>query len=381
MAVSSISAADINDTQVTGDDSLIIENSDDSVESQVDLSAAQSEDDSFDISQETNSISKSDSNDVLKASSDDEKLGGYDSNGIYYDDNPTISSVIVNAKDSYEVGDKVTLKLGSELNSYDYGSNSIVYVRLDGEQDRSKWVNVGTYGTLKTTGVEYTMTESGSHAIQLILNSYMNYWFSKATNKVVINKAKTETALTLTGNGATEVQIKPGGSVRFVVTMNPSVSSARINLFYGDVQQSGVLRPNSPNNVMTRYFYDEGTYLVTAYYAGDDDYKSATSNVVKVVVGKADATLTVTPETAKIYLGDSVTIKGTVTPSAAAVASTRAGIIRYDFDDLTESVTLNSGVSFDYTPKSAGTHIVNVTYLGNDDYKSTSKLVTIEVLP
>ncbi len=289
IAVSAVSAVDFNDSQVTDDYSVAIESSDDNVE-QVEESTMQSEDESFDISQDSNSISESDSNNLLKASLDDEIVGAYDSNGIYYDDNPSVSSIILNTKDSYEVGDNVTLKLGSELSQYDYGSTSIVYVRLDGEQDRSKWVNVGTYGTLKTTGVEYTLTESGSHAIQLILNSYSNYFFSKATDKIVVNGAKTPTVIALTGNGGTEVKINAGESVRFVNTVTPSVPSSRVRLLFNGVDTG--MNAFYTNTYLVKYFYDEGTYLVTVFYPGDDNYKNATSNVVKVVVGTPKSSLT-----------------------------------------------------------------------------------------
>ena len=128
--------------------------------------------------------------DILSASDDHEILKDYnydywDGQYWYYDDTLT-GTILVNNSGSYNVGDTVFLKLGTEKTNWWYGDEyTKVFIRMDGETNRDNWDFVDATYTQVTSGIPYTLKIAGNHYIQIGIEAYgssSTRWFAKGVN-------------------------------------------------------------------------------------------------------------------------------------------------------------------------------------------------------
>ena len=164
---------------------------------------------------------------------------------------------------------------------------------------------------------------------------------------------------TVAGVGST-----PTGSVTF--------SSVNGLLGSGIINSSGVA-------LLTRSTLPVGVYAITASYAGDSNYTSATSAPANVSVIKGVAAASVKLSSTSAAFGSQVTF--TVTVSGGGVPPT--GTVNF-LDGATQigTSTLVAGVaSYSTSTLAIGSHSITATYLGDSNYGSvTSPAATVSIL-
>src|SRR5262249_35733291 len=114
-------------------------------------------------------------------------------------------------------------------------------------------------------------------------------------------------------------------------------------------------------------------HSITAEYTGDATFSGSTSSALSQTVNKASSTTTLTSSRNPSRVGQSVTFKATVSPSAAT------GTVRFfDGSTLLGSVALSGGsASFTTSGLAMGSHSITAQYVGDGNYNgSTSAVLT-----
>jgi uncharacterized repeat protein (TIGR03803 family) len=176
---------------------------------------------------------------------------------------------------------------------------------------------------------------------------------SASPNPAIVGQTVTLKA-TVTGSGKT-----PTGSVSF--TFNGS-SQGSVTL-----NSSGVATASVSTSGLA-----PGKYSASADYAGDSAYNSSLSPTVTVTVSKANSASSLSVSPAAPSIGQSATLKATVTGSSG----TPSGSVTFSADGVTlGSASLNgSGVaSFSASTNGIppGTYPVTAAYSGNSSYNSS----------
>jgi hypothetical protein len=116
-----------------------------------------------------------------------------------------------------------------------------------------------------------------------------------------------------------------------------------------------------------------GAHTITAQYSGDTTFAGGSSSALSQTVNQANTTTALTSSRNPSRVGQSVTFRATVSPSAAA------GTVRFfDGSTLLGSATLSGGsASLTTSSLAAGTHSITAQYLGNVSFNgSTSAVLT-----
>ena len=155
----------------------------------------------------------------------------------------------------------------------------------------------------------------------------------------------------------------PTGKVTFYAN---GTSLAAVN-----VNGSGVASLTAPAN------YPNGTYGISAKYAGDASDAASTSNTVNVSIKDSSATaLTITPSTVKA--GSTVTLKATV---SSTDGKTPTGSVSFSANGVSlfsanlSSGTISQSVSTSGYP--AGTYTVTASYAGDSAHAPSSGTATV----
>ena len=106
-----------------------------------------------------------------------------------------------------------------------------------------------------------------------------------------------------------------------------------------------------------------GMQSITVEYSGDDNYESGTETK-QFNVAKAVPAMTVSVSPTNPVAGDAVTVTAELEPE------TLTGTVKFIVDGKEYSAQINEGkAEITVTDVSAGTHTVNATYSGNDNYE------------
>jgi len=134
----------------------------------------------------------------------------------------------------------------------------------------------------------------------------------------------------------------------------------------------------------------EGTYSVTASFAGNDQYAASTSAAKELMVNKVPTTLTLSLDKTSIYVGNAPIITATLNQSINCVIHlTVNGEDRVVGLVNGKNISRPEGANVGYVPVyfwnfynlPAGTYKYKATYAGNDKYEgSVSDEVTLTVL-
>jgi hypothetical protein len=142
---------------------------------------------------------------------------------------------------------------------------------------------------------------------------------------------------------------------------------------------------------MSTYYWDAGTYTVTAVFTGNVDYEGSTSNVVTQVINKDSSSVEVTSSLNPSEVEESVTFTATVSPGLIIPASAEEISIEAKKSPLTGTVEFYDGATLigsgeldenrvaTYTTADllAGERSITAVYGGNKNYiGSTSSVYT-----
>lgn len=222
-------------------------------------------------------------------------------------------------------------------------------------------------GTKTLSGGQATLTVAalkvGSHSITVVYGGDSN--FSTATSAAftqTVSKAAPSVALgPLSGSSAY------GAPVTFTATASGVVSGA-VPTGMVTFKNGGATLGNAPlNNGIASFTTSTlavgGPYTITAVYAGDPNYSTATSNSVSQTVTKATPTMTLTTSAASVKFGTNVTFTATLPATATGSATF------YDGATTLGSATVTKGVAkFSTKTLTKGTHTITASYSGDFNF-------------
>lgn len=123
----------------------------------------------------------------------------------------------------------------------------------------------------------------------------------------------------------------------------------------------------------------KGVYRIKVSWPGNDEYNPAESEVLTLTVVRKTVELSASLSSSSIFIGDSVTLEGTVTPPVTGkvfILLTPDG----KFKKIAEVELENGSFSFTLEPKALGTYRVKVVWPGNVEYRpAESSVLTLTV--
>src|SRR5207253_2630461 len=129
-----------------------------------------------------------------------------------------------------------------------------------------------------------------------------------------------------------------------------------------------------------------GTHSVYAVYGGDTYYVNQTSASVSHEIIADGTTVTLATSATEVFVGDTVTLSVTVTPSNSidGSAATPSGAVQF-YDNTTtllgESALSSNTATFTVSSLTAGSHSVTATYVSsNGDFGGSSSPVSLETV-
>ncbi len=244
------------------------------------------------------------------------------------------------------------------------------------------------------TGISgWTGQQTGSYSGGILSGSATIKPATVGTYPLTITCGGTETAIanltvstgavaTTTTLAASPTSIATGQNVTLTATVKKSSGTGTPTgkvTFYANgtslaavsLNGSGVASLTAPGN------YPNGTYAITAKYAGDANDAASSSNTVNVSIKDSSSTaLTITPSTVKA--GASVTLKATVTSTDG---KTPTGSVTFSADGVSLfSANLSAGTvsqSVSTSGYAAGTYTVTAAYGGDSAHAPSSGNATV----
>jgi len=234
-------------------------------------------------------------------------------------------------------------------------------------------------GTAPLSGGTASLTTSslsvGSHSITAVYggdSSHATSTSAALTQTVNAGSISTATALASSVNPSVF-----GQSVTFTATVTPSsgpgTPTGTVTFLDGATVIGSSTLDASGSATFSTSNLSVGGHTITAQYAGDATFAGSTSSGLSETVNKANTTTALTSSRNPSRVGQSVTFKATVSPSAAT-----GTVGFFDGSTLLGSVTLSGGsASFAMSSLAAGTHSITAQYTGNGSYNaSTSAVLT-----
>ena len=225
-------------------------------------------------------------------------------------------------------------------------------------------------GTASTTT---SFSTNGNHSITAVYNGDTNYATStSAAVMVSVGLPNTTTALS-----ASATTINVGQSVTFTATVSPTGATGTVTfLDNGSSLGTGTLAAGTAT--LTTSSLTAGSHSITAMYGGDSNFGASTSSPVTVTVGgKTNSTTTLSASAGSVASGQPVTLRASVTPTAAT------GIVTFlDSGASLGTGSLTSGTASLTVSLTTGTHTITASYGGDTNTNgSTSGPVTVVVNP
>ena len=221
-------------------------------------------------------------------------------------------SVVGGQASSYNVGDTIHLRLGTEKSNYAYSSSS-VYLQIQGGGYFDN--PVGTYSeATSSSGVPYTFVNSGNIALRLLFQGGYDYYFTDYLTFNVV-EGSSEPKETVTTLAVDDYNPKVGDYL--IVTPNVTADGAAVSEGTVDIYANGV-KVNSTVAGSTCNYYglnSPGTIEFYAVYLGNDNYKNSTSETITVNVqdNRIPSTLTLSANASQASIGDTILIFNNIT--------------------------------------------------------------------
>jgi predicted secreted protein len=275
------------------------------------------------------------------------------------------SKITINDIATVTCNDNVTIK-GSVSSVDGIALNNVnVYIYYNGEEQ-----HITTYkdGSFKTT---FKTSTVGEQEVLVVYNGNKKYLASNATATFTTTSVK----LALYKINATyRDEYKVQG--KLTDSEGNAVADAEIKITIND-EVVTVTTDSNGKYLYTAKATKTGTITVTASYDGGDEF-SQVSATKTVEVSKRPVTLTV-DEISDVAVGEEVKVTGKLSDLTGVVCKNCNIFVKINGVQQ-RILTDNNGVyTCTYTPTSAGTQNITVTYKGNVNYLGDEVTTTFEV--
>jgi hypothetical protein len=122
-----------------------------------------------------------------------------------------------------------------------------------------------------------------------------------------------------------------------------------------------------------------GTHNITAKYSGDSNFMASTSAVVSQLITLAPDSNVLTSSLNPAAVGQSITIKATITSTASGVTAVPSGNVTY-FDGSTSLGSFPLTSSLVISSLSAGTHSITAQYPGDANFAASTATALSQVI-
>ncbi|WP_458405445.1 hypothetical protein, partial [Methanobrevibacter sp.] len=285
------------------------------------------------------------------------KAGSYTAKVTFYGDNNYNNR-------TYDVNftvSRVDPTITVRINDTTYPNKAVAEVNVTNKANGTVFITVDskTFNATMTDGrafVDITGLAAGvkDAVIKFETNDTYNNNIS-ATARFNINKA--DSSVKITRNGTDLIATVTTNATRYVTFI--------VN---NNVYQAPIINGNATwKNVLKI-----GDNYVTVIYNGDVNF-TASSNIAKFNIGKANSTVNVTATTVVYTNASEITVK---------VPNAQTGFVRITVNgtDINVTVEINNGIArFNATGLDVGRYMVNVTYLGNEIYLPKSNITYFNI--
>ena len=274
---------------------------------------------------------------------------------------------------------KATPALGTIVfspTSATYGSTSTATIANPTSTTAGAWTYSSATPTVASiantvTGATLTVLAAGSTSITATFTPTSSNYATTTTTATFTVAKVTTTATALTSASAPTF----GSAVTLSGTV-PAGATGSVNFVAGGVTLcTATISAGAYSCSWTPAA--AATYSVTAVYAGDTNYNTATSPAVTVTVAKVTTTATIVASATLVSAGSAVTLSGTVPTGATGSVNfmdSNGNIL------CTDSSITSGAYSCSWTPAAAATYFVTAVYTGDSNYAtSTSSAVTVTV--
>ena len=274
---------------------------------------------------------------------------------------PTLS---LNSIANNYVGDTAVIKGKLSVNSYNLAGYTVV-VDINGNSSSVKTDSNGNYI------YNYVVTSAGTYNVTVSFAGDTNY--NECSNKLSFTSTKKDTRITL--NSISNVYVMDTALIKGrVLEGNNPLSGVSVsivvnsNSYTAKTDSSGYFTMNYMPTVV-------GTYNVTVSYAGDANYNEC-SNKLSFTSTKKDTRITLN-SISNTYVKNTALIKGRVLGGNNPLSSVSVSVM-VNSKNYTTKTDSNGYFTLNYTPTSAVTNNVSVTYSGNGSLKASSNKTTFK---
>ncbi|WP_438452878.1 Ig-like domain repeat protein [Streptomyces asiaticus] len=283
------------------------------------------------------------------------------------------TTTVASAPDPTVTGQTVTLTatVASVLPGAGVPTGTVTFSFGDGAPTVTAPLSGGT----ATTTHAYTTRTGSPFPITATYNGDTNYTTSTGTDTQTVGRAATTTTVvsapdpSATGQSvtltATVASVSPGagsptGTVTFSFGDGTSNSTVTLSGGVATVNHTYTTRTGSP-------------FPITATYNGDTNFNASSGTDTQTINNKAATTTTVTSTPDPSVVGQSVTIKATV----SSASGTPVGAVTFSFGDGTNTAVgiLSGGiatVTHTYTTTTGSPFTITATYNGNENVAASS---------
>ena len=262
--------------------------------------------------------------------------------GFYVEVNPRIFSYLGN-----------TTLMGTLKNG---ATGNVTFIFDDGTP--SVTVNIGEK-------VVYTPKWAGKHNITAIYNGDNNFTGNTRVVNITVNQISAGFHI-----GANRTEITFEESVLLSNIINNRNATGSVTLFFDDKTNKTI----SLNETFT-YTPKAGRHIVNATYSGDRNFIS--ENDDGLVINVAQSTNSGFNASAE---PDVIPFENTTVLNSTLLNPNASGNVTYHFENGT-NITVPVGTPVPFTPNSTGTHTINVTYDGDENFRGDEKTITVTVNP
>jgi hypothetical protein len=242
----------------------------------------------------------------------------------------------------------------------------------------SKTLGTSLVSSSGTGSLNTIFSTVGNHALKAVFSGNPSFVSSSASITQVVNKAVPSVALSSSINPSLF-----GQSVTFSITVSgiagTSTPSGTVNLLDGSsIVLSGTL-DNAGKTALSTSSLAVSSHLLTAQYAGDANYASASSSPLAQTVNKNASSTTLASTPNPSGFGQGITLTANVT-GPAGTSGTPTGSVT--FNDGTNAIgnsnlDSNGRATLLLSSLSVGTHSISAAYPGDANFSgSTSAIVS-----